>query len=338
MKTIHVVNYPDVSDSAFYEINSYYDERRRFEISIREEIQKYYQFKIDNICDNVEPSSVILSLRSHEKACPVLKNIKNHEKNKCFLFYVEPFHLSAAQFLYSEEAKNIFGTMFITFDNLVDNQTYFKTYHQQPREKRIDNIPDFSHKKFCMMIQSNYEKKLFPHHVILPEFSLYEERAKAASFFAQMGEFDLFGRFWDENPAWKLRNRTIPDKLPIMKHYKFCICYENMHSQPGYITERIFECMYAGSVPIYLGAPNITDYVPKECFIDRRAFDSNQDLYQFLRQIDCKTYGSYIEAAIQFLETPEAKRFSARNVAQEVVKKIRQIIDEPILCRHPLSQ
>ena len=34
----------------------------------------------------------------------------------------------------------------------------------------------------------------------------------------------------------------------------------------GYITEKIFDSFFAGVVPIYWGAENITDYVPKSLY------------------------------------------------------------------------
>jgi hypothetical protein len=58
-----------------------------------------------------------------------------------------------------------------------------------------------------------------------------------------------------------------------LEKYKFSICYENARDTPGYITEKIFDCFFAGCVPIYWGANNITDHIPKECFIDKRDFE-----------------------------------------------------------------
>ena len=64
----------------------------------------------------------------------------------------------------------------------------------------------------------------------------------------------------------------ISSKRAILEQYKFSICYENMSDMPGYITEKIFDCFFAGCVPIYLGASNMTDYIPGGTFIDKRKF------------------------------------------------------------------
>lgn len=63
-------------------------------------------------------------------------------------------------------------------------------------------------------------------------------------------------------------------KLDIIKQYKFTIAFENAISK-DYVTEKFFEPLIAGSVPIYLGAPNIDRFSPgKDAFIDVRDYDS----------------------------------------------------------------
>jgi len=41
-------------------------------------------------------------------------------------------------------------------------------------------------------------------------------------------------------------------------------------NQNGYITEKIFDSFFTSYVLIYLGAKNITEHVPSNCFIDQR--------------------------------------------------------------------
>ena len=72
------------------------------------------------------------------------------------------------------------------------------------------------------------------------------------------------------------------NKIETIKHYKFCICYENTQNIKGYITEKIFDCFAAGVVPIYWGASNIEAYIPKTCFIDQREFQEFEEVYQFI--------------------------------------------------------
>eukprot|EP00775_Hariotina_reticulata_P001602 gene1602-1942_t len=50
-------------------------------------------------------------------------------------------------------------------------------------------------------------------------------------------------------------------KHNFSKPYKFCVAMENSIEQ-DYVTEKVYQALPAGCVPIYLGAPNINDYIP----------------------------------------------------------------------------
>ena len=69
----------------------------------------------------------------------------------------------------------------------------------------------------------------------------------------------------------------IDRKIDVLKKYRFCICYENIKDVSGYVTEKIFDAFWAGCIPVYLGADNISDHVPKNCFISRRDFGSDEE-------------------------------------------------------------
>lgn len=159
--------------------------------------------------------------------------------------------------------------------------------------------------------------------------SLYEERSNALAFFRKLyrdgiDDFDLYGRGW--KGTTRLWKGAISGKTwDIFKNYKFAICYENMKNQKGYITEKIFDCMIGGCVPIYLGAENIADYVPKECFIDRRDFSSDEELYQFIKKIDQTRYEGYMQAITTYFQSPEAQRFSIDNFVNLVKQELAQL-------------
>jgi hypothetical protein len=184
-----------------------------------------------------------------------------------------------------------------------------------PRLEVIDNIPDFAEKKFCMLINGN---KDFNGH----RNALYGERRKAINFFTEKGDFDLYGPDWHGYSAWK---GSPKGKWELLKNYKFCICYENMKDQKGYITEKIFDCLVGGCVPVYWGATNIADYVSKDAFIDRTAFASNEELYAFLQNMDRETYEGYLAAAKSYFKTEGAQRFSCDHFVQTVLSEVKKV-------------
>lgn len=174
-------------------------------------------------------------------------------------------------------------------------------------------------------------------------------------------DFDLYGTGWDKafksklvylfvkrisgnkwtNRFWKLLELIISalklnglitkkyfnykgalsPKIPALQEYKFNLCYENV-SVSGYITEKIFDCFFAGCVPIYLGAPNINDYIPVNTFIDKRNFNTYEELYQYLVSISEEKYTEYINAIKGFLKSDQVFQFSAEHFAKTIVDNI----------------
>jgi UDP:flavonoid glycosyltransferase YjiC (YdhE family) len=73
--------------------------------------------------------------------------------------------------------------------------------------------------------------------------------------------------------AWR-RNRTLPQdrgretKLAVLARYAFTLAFENAIAE-DYVTEKLFDPLAVGSVPVYLGAPNAARFAPGEgCYID----------------------------------------------------------------------
>ena len=60
-------------------------------------------------------------------------------------------------------------------------------------------------------------------------------------------------------------------KIDALRPYKFCVAMENSEDD-HYVSEKVYDALVAGCVPIYFGAPNILDYVPhRESIVDVRA-------------------------------------------------------------------
>ncbi|PON82064.1 Glycosyltransferase [Trema orientale] len=51
------------------------------------------------------------------------------------------------------------------------------------------------------------------------------------------------------------------DKVGALKRYKFSLAFENSNEE-DYVTEKFFQSLVAGSVPVVIGAPNIQDFAP----------------------------------------------------------------------------
>ncbi|WP_434724977.1 glycosyltransferase family 10 domain-containing protein [Mesorhizobium sp. RIZ17] len=73
-------------------------------------------------------------------------------------------------------------------------------------------------------------------------------------------------------------------KLETIGRYRFCLALENSIA-PDYVTEKMFDPLAAGTVPVYLGAPNGADFVPENCYIDAASFDTPRELADYLRHL-----------------------------------------------------
>jgi hypothetical protein len=80
--------------------------------------------------------------------------------------------------------------------------------------------------------------------------------------------------------------------------------------------------MMNGCVPIYWGANNISDYIPENCFIDRRSFEGQSSLNDYLLGIDPETYGEYQENIANFLSGSLSAPFRGENFAKCIALEI----------------
>jgi len=160
---------------------------------------------------------------------------------------------------------------------------------------------------------------------------LYQERLNAISYFAEMPDFRLYGTGWDK-PIGVLKFRLaakraggepVDDKLATMAGFRFALCFENCVF-PGYVTEKIFDCFLAGCIPVYWGAPDIEDFVPRETFVDYRNFRTYAELDRFLRGITESEASHYLEAAQNFLASPAFDKFTVDYLVNDILNVIEQ--------------
>lgn len=242
-------------------------------------------------------------------------NFAKVPKEKLVLVMWEP--PSVQPELYDPKTHALFGKIFTWDDDLVDQKKFFK-FHYPALSPRILNTPLFEEKKFCTMIC----RRLTSKH---PK-ELYSERRRAIRFFESKpeGEFDLFGYGWKKKKH-KNYQGPLDNKIETLKKYKFSICYENTKDVNGYISEKIFDCFAAGVVPIYLGASNITDFIPADCFIDKRAFATYEELYKFLKAMTKEQYQCYLDKADEFLKSEKAKIFTNEYFVDSFLKELENL-------------
>lgn len=214
-----------------------------------------------------------------------------------------------------------------------------------PYHFRHDAFPGYAERDiFSCLINAN---KTF--REILPS-DLYLERINTIRWYEKYApdKFELYGMGWSKPaPAfdfWGKARRSIPslraklfsqkpfpsyrgevrDKAGVLRRSKYAYCYENSRNLSNYITEKIFDSLVCGCVPVYWGADNVLDYIPADCFVDRREFRDTAAVHEFLLSISTEDYAKYQSNIAMFLNCDKANHFSAErfiSVVTDLVSK-----------------
>jgi hypothetical protein len=241
----------------------------------------------------------------------------------------------------SQELLKQYQRIFTWRDDLVDQKRYIKINF--PNKFYVNDKFGWSGRnRFCCLIAGNRSPSQ------QSALDLYSERVRTIRWFERNAPdaFDLFGSGWEVLPArsgkvWRMWHRLslilarrtgykafpsfrgkVTSKLETLGRYRFAICYENVSNLPGYITEKIFDCFFAGCIPVYWGASNVGNYIPRDCFINRREFADHEALYLYLSDMSEADYQARQIAIRSFLESPSALAFAAESFSEEISSAI----------------
>jgi alpha(1,3/1,4) fucosyltransferase len=206
-----------------------------------------------------------------------------------------------------------------TWNHHICNQYGFQKFYY-PYDITVHNnnpnLPPFKDRKLACIINS--------YLTIYHPKELYSTRKEIAYFYNQNypNDFSLYGRRgWgdDLKPVYK---GAVESKTEAFKKHKFSYCYENWDNDVHYVSEKIFDALNNLCVPIYLGSSNITDFVPKEAFIDAREFTSTQAIHNYISNMDEETYMGYIQAIIKYSQSEDRQKFSSDYYKKSVLNYI----------------
>jgi alpha(1,3/1,4) fucosyltransferase len=142
---------------------------------------------------------------------------------------------------------------------------------------------------------------------------------------------DLYGQGWEgRNTGWYYRffpdspyrcakGPTKKDKLDLLSQYRFTIAYENFEGDVGYISEKIFDALYAGVVPIYRGNHDIEKYVSPDCFVDARKFKTEVEIIDFAIHCPEKQWQDMRRAGKDYIQSEQIKVFQSEAYSQTLL-------------------
>lgn len=209
----------------------------------------------------------------------------------------------------------------------VDVSKLHKLYYPMPYSDVIEPFWGKSDRlQRIVVINSNHNPLLFGLRGLSFKSlgrELYSKRIEAMCNLAKQGIVDLYGRRWKDwwspfsmwPPYWKHRH-TLMDisrgscrsKYEVLSQYKFCLCFENM-LMDGYVTEKIFDCLYAGTIPLYLGAKDIRGLIPPEVYVDCNHFESWEKMWFKISKLSEDEILAMKSAGRDFIRNTEGLRY-----------------------------
>ena len=184
-------------------------------------------------------------------------------------------------YIYNHKTNLYKTDHFISIPTIYNFINYFKNNYQNIKPTQFTS---YKSKKFCLIINKSGLNNDILH---------FQERLK---------KIDLVDNIHLYND--EISNKSCYHSLELLNvfhKYKFILCIENSYSD-GYITEKIFNCFYARTIPLYKGSPIIKKYLNELSFIDlndeERSFktiemlNNNEKYYNKIIE-HCKISNSY---------------------------------------------
>lgn len=146
----------------------------------------------------------------------------------------------------------------------------------------------YDDRKFCSFVSSHFD---------LGRDTIVEE-------VSSVGRIDCDGKLFHNNDD--LKTLYNDDKLEYLRHYRFNLCPENSNYR-GYCTEKIFEAITSGCVPIYNGSDNTPepDVLNRDAIVFINIGGDNSEALQLVRDLD-NDKKRYMDFACQKRFTPDA--------------------------------
>lgn len=213
--------------------------------------------------------------------------------------------------------SGLFDRILTWRDNEVDNVFFFKYNYMTPYRDYKEN--NKSRNLLCMINQFQINR-------FGSKYNIYQERTYIVDFFKDNPDFHLYGYNWNNyDPSIKNYKGIIDSKIEVYLKYDFSIVFENSNNELGGIQEKIWDSLLTGCIPVYYGAPNIEEYIPKKCFIDYRDFKNMDDLYSCLKKMTLKEKNQRRNIIKAFLNSNSYKKFTSEGFSTTIKRNISEM-------------
>ncbi|MCD6365041.1 MAG: hypothetical protein J7M14_04115 [Planctomycetes bacterium] len=121
----------------------------------------------------------------------------------------------------------------------------------------------------------------------------------------------------------KVCKGVVASKRNVLARARYNIIMENMYWN-GYVTEKLFDALQVGCIPIYFGADDVDDYVPSSIFINGRSFADPLDAVRNALSMTERQAAEMVDAGQEWLRSDG---FEAKFGRQSYIHAIKGMVD-----------
>jgi Glycosyltransferase family 10 (fucosyltransferase) C-term len=206
-------------------------------------------------------------------------------------------------------------------------QLYKRADVAAARSAKMFAAQTFDHRVFIL---NSYHKFRFRG---VPE-DLTWQRSQLGIYGHQHDFATVGGRGWPFNVAMENRygSNASAIKLEAQQRFFFCLAMENTHL-PNYVTEKLWDAIIAGCLPIYNGGAWIYQYFPENSFIDSSQFPQDERfapaVYKFIHNISFDQWRNRMQLIQGAMERiiESNLMYKVERKYERAVKRISQIFD-----------
>lgn len=197
------------------------------------------------------------------------------------------------------------NSKFIAIPTVYMRINYFKLINNYFNNFSLFNY-SFNAKKFCLMTNKSN---------LNPDIRKLVEQLKKYGNVEHISQYDQ-----------QILNASCYNSLELLQiynQYKFIICFENSYND-GYITEKIFNCFLAKSIPIYSGSPIVEKFLNTESFINIQ-YDSDLSIDKSMKLLE-----NLINNETLYNEIINKNKISSSYDDEDYMKKMVNFIDNKL--------
>ena len=135
----------------------------------------------------------------------------------------------------------------------------------------------------------------------------------------------LAGPGWDVQELGEVRIDylgVIEKKHDVLKKFNFGLVVENS-AEYGGISEKIIDCLKAGTIPIYYGAPDIKEFIPEGCFIHVRDYENLSTLSLYIKGLSEFEVIGFQKEINKFLQSEAFEKFTSNHFVDTVLASLK---------------